>query len=144
MLSVIFLFLSQCSRASIITLAKEALTRQTEGNFIRKRSIVTVNKVTEELQVKESCLKDSFNFTFSRNDKKKNKSPSFVNIPPIPCLLIVKNLFNRILTLENRFGYSEGIFSIGFSFTEGYLGEIRDQQRINCDGIGIFVRQKRY
>ena len=72
----------------------------------------------------------------------RDRFPLSGDIPEVSDVLRNGELLNRILVDEDEAGDSEGVFLVGFGLTQRQFSEIRDQQRINDNGLNLFGGQK--
>lgn len=112
------------------------------GKLLKKQKHGGSKDITCGLQFGEDALEDSFNLVFDGGDKMRDRFTLSGNIPEVSGVLRNGELLNRILVDEDEAGDSEGVFLIGFGLTQRQFSEIRDQQRINDNGINLFGGQE--
>ena len=137
-----FLPLPQRSSTSATTLALEALIKRAEGNSLRNRSMVAVNTLHTDSNSGKILWRIPLNLVFGRSDEVRDGFSFSGNIPEVSDVLRNGELLNRILVDEDEPGDSKGVFLIGLGLTQRQLGKIRDQQRINDNGINLFGGQE--
>lgn len=112
------------------------------GELLKKQQHGGSKDITYGFQFREDALKNPLNLVFGRGDKVRDGFSFSGNIPEVSDVLRNGELLNRILVDEDEAGDSEGVFLIGFGLTQRQFSEIRDQQRINDNGINLFGGQE--
>lgn len=112
------------------------------GELLKKQKHGGSKDITYGLQFREDALQNPLNLVFSRSYKVRDGFPFSGNIPEVSDVLRNGELLNRIPMDKDELGDGKGVFLIGFGLTQRQLGEIRDQQRINDNGINLFGGQE--
>ncbi len=82
--------------------------------------------VTEAEEFREGSLKESFDFVFSRGDKGGDGFSFSGNISKVREVLGDMGLGDGVFMEEDKTGNGEGVFFVGFGFSEGEFSEVKD------------------
>jgi hypothetical protein len=98
--------------------------------------------ITEAEEFGEGSLKEPFDFVFGRGDKGCDGFSFSGNISEVREVLGDMGLGDGVFMDEDKTGNGEGVFFVGFGFSEGEFSEVKDQEGVDNDGIKAFLGEE--